>query len=108
MTVNVSSWDVSNYLTTSEEIIGYLAEVAESGDPALLQAALGDVSKAVGMTKIAQQSGLGRESLYKALTSSSSPSFKTVSRVINALGGQITVVSAPTSPESSQRSESLL
>lgn len=57
MTVNVSSWDVSNYLTTSEEIIGYLAEVAESGDSALLQAALGDVSKAVGMTKLLSKVG---------------------------------------------------
>ncbi|MDR2379942.1 MAG: putative addiction module antidote protein, partial [Bifidobacteriaceae bacterium] len=56
---------------------------------ALLQAALGDVAKAVGMTEVSRRTGLGRESLYKALSANSAVSFKTVAKVAAALGARI-------------------
>jgi probable addiction module antidote protein len=58
----------------------------EEGDPALVAAALGDIARAKGMTDIARQTGLGRESLYKALSPEGNPEFITVLKVIRALG----------------------
>lgn len=92
MAVTLRRWDASDYLDTSEDMLAYLDEAARSGDPALLQAALGDIAKAKGMAEIAQAAGVGRESLYKSLSTTGNPSFQTVAKVIDALGGQITVV----------------
>ena len=92
MAVSLRRWDASDYLDTSEDMLAYLDEAARSGDPALLQAALGDIAKAKGMAEIAQAAGVGRESLYKSLSTTGNPSFQTVAKVIDALGGQITVV----------------
>ena len=64
MAVKVSTWDASEYLETEEDIAAYLNAVVEEGDPTLLQAALGDVAKARGMTSIARDAGVSRESLY--------------------------------------------
>lgn len=61
-------WDPAAYLRTAEDIAHYLEAVFEDGDPALVAAALGDIARAKGMTKIARATGLGRESLYKALS----------------------------------------
>ncbi|MCA0438357.1 MAG: putative addiction module antidote protein [Actinobacteria bacterium] len=92
MAVTLRRWDASDYLDTSEDMLAYLDEAARSGDPALLQAALGDIAKAKGMAEIAQAAGVGRESLYKSLSTTGNPSFQTVAKVIDALGGQLTVV----------------
>ncbi|MCO5308495.1 MAG: putative addiction module antidote protein [Austwickia sp.] len=92
MAVSLRRWDASDYLDTSEDMLAYLDEAARSGDPALLQAALGDIAKAKGMAEIAQAAGVGRESLYKSLSTTGNPSFQTVAKVIDALGGQLTVV----------------
>lgn len=89
MAVNVSNWDVSEYLETEEDIAAYLNAVVEEGDPALLQAALGDVAKARGMSSIAKEAGVSRESLYKSLSANGNPSFQTISKVSRALGLQI-------------------
>jgi len=89
MTVKTSRWDASDYLSTSEDIVAYLNAALEEDDPALLQAALGDVARARGMTQIAQDAGVGRESLYKSLRTDSSPSFRTIVRVLQALGVRI-------------------
>ena len=89
MAIEVSIWDASEYLETEEDIAAYLNAVVEEGDPALLQAALGDVAKARGMTSIARDAGVSRESLYKSLSASGNPSFQTISKVSRALGLQM-------------------
>jgi probable addiction module antidote protein len=84
-------WDSAAYLTTAEDIANYLEAVFEDGDPALVAAALGDVARAKGMSQIAQAAGLGRESLYKALSPEGNPEFATVLKVIRALGLKLKV-----------------
>ena len=86
MAVSVSVWDASEYLETEEDIVAYLNAVIETGDPALLQAALGDVAKARGMSSIARETGVSRKSLYKSLSASGNPSFQTIAKVSRALG----------------------
>ncbi len=79
-------WDAADYLNTKEDIALYLEAAFEEGDPALIAAALGDAARAKGMTKVAAEAGLGRESLYKALSPKGNPEFATVLKVIRALG----------------------
>lgn len=96
-TINVSElpiFDMADHLDSDEAIIEYLNIVLEENDPALFAAALGDISRARGMTQVAEKAGLGRESLYKALRVGSSPRFDTIQRVCAALGIKLTAVSA--------------
>lgn len=67
-------------------MIAYLDAALEDGDPALIVAALGDIARAKGMTQVAREAGLGRESLYKALSLSGNPEFASVLKVLKALG----------------------
>ena len=67
----------------------YLQAALEEGDPGLVAAALGDIARAKGMSQIARETGLGRESLYKALSPEGNPEFSTVLKVIKALGLQL-------------------
>jgi probable addiction module antidote protein len=64
----------------------YLEASLEEGDPALVAAALGGIARAKGMAQIARQTGLGRESLYKALSPEGNPEFATVLKIVKALG----------------------
>ena len=91
MTLKTTKWDVTEYLDNEEDIAEYLNAVIELDDPALLQAAIGDVAKAQGMTKIAKDAGLGRESLYKSLSAQGNPSFTTILKVLHALGTRISI-----------------
>jgi probable addiction module antidote protein len=79
-------WDSAAYLKTDKDIANYLEAVFEDGDPALIAHALGDVARAKGMAQIAKATGLGRESLYKALSPDGNPEFATVLKVVHALG----------------------
>lgn len=79
-------WDVTRYLDSDEAIAAYLDAALDEDDPALLAAALGDVARAKGMTQIARETGLGRESLYKALSPEGNPEFGTVQKVVRSLG----------------------
>lgn len=79
-------WNPADHLETDEDIVAYLEAAFEDGDPALIAAALGDVARARGMTKVAADAGLGRESLYKALSPNGNPEFATVLKVMQALG----------------------
>ncbi len=81
-------YDVAEHLRTPEEMAAYLdACLAEAGDDeALLAKALGDIARAKGMTQVARDAGLSRESLYKALSGERSPSFGTILKVLRALG----------------------
>ena len=84
-------WDSAAYLKTDEDIAHYLEAVFEDGDPSLVAAALGDVARAKGMAQIAKAAGLGRESLYKALSPEGNPEFATVLKVMRALGLKLKV-----------------
>ena len=79
-------WDPAEHLETEEDMAAYLEAALEEGDPTLVAAALGDIARAKGMTKIARETGLGRESLYKALSAEGNPEFATVLKVLQALG----------------------
>jgi len=79
-------WDAADHLETEEDIRAYLDAALELGDPALVVAVLGDIARAKGMTQIARETGLGRESLYKALSPTGNPEFATILKVVGALG----------------------
>jgi len=81
-------WDTIEYLKTEEDMVLYLqACMDEAGDDAgFIAAALGDIARARGMTQLAKDTGLGRESLYKALSGEGNPSFGTILKVMHALG----------------------
>jgi probable addiction module antidote protein len=79
-------WDPAEHLETEEDMAAYLEAALEDGDPALVAAALGDIARAKGMTQIARETGLGRESLYKALSAEGNPEFATVLKVLRSLG----------------------
>jgi probable addiction module antidote protein len=80
------AWDPAEHLDTEADMAAYLEAALEEGDAALVAAALGDIARAKGMTQLARDTGLGRESLYKALSASGNPEFATVMKVIAALG----------------------
>jgi probable addiction module antidote protein len=82
-------WDPAEHLETEEDMAAYLEAALEEGDPALIAAALGDIARAKGMTQVAREAGLGRESLYKALSPSGNPEFATILKVVTALGLQL-------------------
>jgi probable addiction module antidote protein len=79
-------WDAAEHLETEEDMAAYLEAALEEGDPALIAAALGDIARAKGITQIARDTGLGRESLYKALSAEGNPEFATILKVVRALG----------------------
>lgn len=84
-------WDAADHLKTDEDMIAYLDAALEDGDPSLIVAVLGDIARAKGMTQIARDTGLGRESLYKALSPTGNPEFATILKVVQALGLQFHV-----------------
>ena len=84
--LKTTKWDVVDYLKTDKDMAEYLEAAIEDGDPSLISAALGDIARAKGMTRIARKAGLGRESLYKALSPNGNPEFATVLKVVRALG----------------------
>jgi len=87
-------FDAARYLTDDAAIAEYMSAVLETEDPDLLLLALGDVARARGMAQVAKDSGLGRESLYKALAPGAKPRFDTVMKVARALGVKFTARSA--------------
>jgi probable addiction module antidote protein len=87
-------WHTEDFLETPEDIAAYLEAVFEDGDPELINHALGAIARSKGMTEIARRTGLGRQSLYKALSPESRPEFATVLKVVRALGLKLTVTAA--------------
>ncbi len=90
--ITTSLWDPSEHLETEEDMVMYLEAAFEEGDPALISAALGDIARAKGMAQIAEKTGLGRTSLYKALSPEGHPDFVTVLKVIDALGMKLQAI----------------
>jgi probable addiction module antidote protein len=85
---NTSRYDVAEHLRTPEEMAAYLEACLEEadGDAAFVAKALGDIARARGMTQVARDAGLSRESLYKALSGERTPGFDTILKVVGALG----------------------
>jgi len=79
-------WDPAEHLATDEDMAAYLEAALDDGDPSVVAAVLGDIARAKGMTQIARDAGLGRESLYKALSPDGNPELATALKVIRALG----------------------
>ncbi len=85
---NTTKYDVAEHLRTPEEMAAYLEACLEEadGDVTFIAKALGDIARAKGMSQVARDAGLSRESLYKALSGDRAPTFDTILKVINALG----------------------
>ena len=86
MTIETTSWDIQDHLAEPEQQIGYLEAAFEDGDPIVVAAAIGDVARARGMSKMAEQAGVTREALYKALSTKGDPRLSTLLGVMRALG----------------------
>ena len=86
--LKLRKWDTAEHLKTEEDMALYLdACIEEAGDDAaFIEGALGDIARARGMSQLAAATGMGRESLYKALSGDGNPSFATVLKVVHALG----------------------
>ncbi|MCX6157210.1 MAG: putative addiction module antidote protein [Ignavibacteriae bacterium] len=87
--MKTTKFDIADYLDSNEMIAEYLNSVLEEGDETEIITAIGHVAKAIGMTKIAEETGMSRPSLYKALSEGAKPQFSTVMKVLKAIGGQI-------------------
>jgi len=83
---NTTTFDVSQYLDSKEMIAEYLSQVLKDGDMNELLNAIGNIAKAKGMSQIAKDTGLGRESLYKTFSADAKPRFETVMKVLNSFG----------------------
>jgi probable addiction module antidote protein len=89
--IKTKPYDAAEYLETEEDMAAYLQAALVEGDPALVIHALGNIARARGMSEIARQTGLRRESLYKALSPGGNPEFATVLKVVQALGIELHV-----------------
>jgi probable addiction module antidote protein len=87
-------WDPAEHLADAEDMAAYLEAALEDGDPRIVAAALGDIARAKGMTQVARDTGLGRESLYKALAPGAKPRYDTVLKVLQSLGVKLVLKAA--------------
>lgn len=92
--VKKTKFDIAEYLEDDAMIAEYLNTVLEEGDAEDIKTALGHVAKAQGMSKIAEETGLSRPSLYKALAQGSKPQFDTILKVLRAVGGNLHIPTA--------------
>lgn len=88
-------FDAAAFLDSEELIAAYISDAMEDQDPDVLLSALADVARARGMAKLAKDSGLGRESLYKTLSPGAKPRYETIMKIIKALGIKLQVVPTP-------------
>jgi probable addiction module antidote protein len=94
MPLETTFFDPAEYLDDKDALAAYLTEAFKTGDPAFISDSLGVVARAVGMSSIARNTGLSRESLYRALSPEGNPEFGTVLKVMEALGMEIKAVPA--------------
>jgi len=87
----LTTFDISQYLNSEEMIAEYLSQVLRDGDTDEFLEAIGHIAKAKGMSQIAKDTGLGRESLYKAFQEGAKPRFETVMKVVSSLGVKLQV-----------------
>lgn len=93
MAIKLRKWDSAEHLKTEDDMQAYLQACIEesNGDAAFIAKALGNIAKAKGMAQLSQDTGLGRESLYKALSGDVNPSFDTVIKVVKALNLRLAI-----------------
>ncbi|MDO9553484.1 addiction module antidote protein [Rhodonellum sp.] len=89
--MEISKFDIADYLDNNEMIAEYLNTVLAEGNDSDVIVAIGHIAKSIGMTKIAQETGLSRPSLYKALSDGAKPQFETIMKVLRAIGGEIQI-----------------
>jgi probable addiction module antidote protein len=92
--IKLAPFDTSEHLDSKEVIEEYLKAALEDPNPDLFLLAVANVAKARGMAKVAKESGLGRESLYKALAPGAKPRYETVRKLMDSLGMRLTVTAA--------------
>lgn len=90
MTAKTKVFDAAAYLETEEDVVSYMTEALASGDAAIVAHALGVVARARGMSRIARETRLSRESLYRALSADGNPELATVLRIMQAIGLRLT------------------
>lgn len=93
--MKTKEFDEAEFLETDEDMAAYVTEALATGDAALITHALGTIARARGMTKIARETGLSRESLYRALSADGNPEFITVLKIMEALGLRLTAERVP-------------
>ncbi|MCO5083317.1 MAG: putative addiction module antidote protein [Rhizobiaceae bacterium] len=91
MATRTTKWDTSEMLDSEEAIFAYIEAAFEDGDPDLIKTALGNIARARGMTAIAKEAGVTRETLYKALSEEGDPRMSTLIGVINAMGFRLSI-----------------
>lgn len=87
----LTNFEISDYLNDAEVISNYLNDVLQNGDSQELIVALGHVSKSMGMSSIAEKTGMSRTSLYKALNENAKPQFETIFKVLLAIGARLEI-----------------
>jgi probable addiction module antidote protein len=97
--IKTKPFDPADYLNSDEAAATYLSEAMETGDAAFIADALGVVARARGMTRIAREAGMARESLYRALDKSGNPELATVIRVVKAIGLRLDVKPVAKAPK---------
>ncbi len=102
---DLMEFDASKYLKDENDCRLYLAQAFEGGDPVEIQAALGDVAKARGMTAFARESGIAREALYRALSNKGNAEFATIMKVIGAMGLHLTLAVPETAPKATAKTK---
>ena len=88
----IKPFDVAELLETDEDIWEFLTEVLATGTTSDFIHALNTAARAKGMTEVAKQAGVTRASLYKSLSADGNPRFETISKIVEALGGQLSVM----------------
>ncbi len=96
MAIETTKFDIQNHLETHDDQVAYLEAVFEDGDPGLVAAALGDIARAHGASAFARETGLSRETIYKALRPGGNPTLATLNKAVKALGLKLSL--APVSP----------
>lgn len=91
MNKQLSQYDAAEFIDSPEHANEYIKAAFDDGDPRVIRMAINDVARAVGMGKIASQSEVGRQSLYKSLSEDGNPTFETMLKVIQSLGLKMTV-----------------
>ena len=89
--IKTRPFDMANYLRDEQDVAEYLSQVLQDGDPTELASALGSIARARGMTQLAKDTGVSRESLYRSLSGERAPSSDTLFKVLKALGLQLSV-----------------
>jgi probable addiction module antidote protein len=97
--IKIMDFDSTKYLKTEEDIAEYLQASLEMDDPEIFLSALSTAAKAKGMTQLAKDTGLGRESLYKTLSPGAKPRFDTILKIANALGLSFNLMPSSSAPD---------